>query len=249
MMKTMRLRFFCGVLMAGIGLSVTLNAGATLPETIQSCTVVELGPVVGFKDPNFLTLLKRRAEAFVASGEWEKRVQAVQARAARKALRPDGMSRPIALTTAYRFLDTGVNREALKPWNQAFEGFQRLYLFIDADRLADRAWAKALTRLTPAMALPQEGAVSDIKVVLTQGDLRLTQNDLQIPLYFDQGGHLSRRFHLEHLPALVVVTLDRILVIEPALNEEGVLLEDTLPSNVIEALPETLSGVWRSETP
>ncbi len=224
-------------------------AFGTLPQTIQQTTVIELGPVMPFKDPNFLTLLKNRAQHYVDSGQWEKRVQAVQARAAQKALRPNGRSFPIALSNTYRVLDTHVNQADLSPWSSALEGFQRVYLFIDGDRLADRRFAKTLTSLKAQQTETHLNAPSDIKVVLTQGDLRLTQEALHVPLYFDQGAYLCRRFSLQHLPALVVLTIDRITVLEPALSDEGVLLDEQLPQNILEALPQKLQNLWTPMAP
>lgn len=66
-------------------------------------------------------------------------------------------------------------------------------LFLDARNDKQVARAKAL----------REHYSERLKIILVGGSYRKLTRQWQIPVYYDQGGYLTRRFGIRHVPALV----------------------------------------------
>ena len=69
--------------------------------------------------------------------------------------------------------------------------FQKAFLFIDGDDEEQVLWAKQKIGQGPS------------RIVLVSGAPLELSGELKIPVYFDQGGSLTTRFNIKHVPASV----------------------------------------------
>src|SRR5262249_49730111 len=70
----------------------------------------------------------------------------------------------------------------------------RPLIFLNGDEKSHVEWAKK-------QIIKAKGFV---KVVLVNGSIVETSERLQAPIYFDQAGKLTSKFHIEHVPAKVM---------------------------------------------
>jgi conjugal transfer pilus assembly protein TraW len=84
------------------------------------------------------------------------------------------------------------------------------WMFLNADDHAQLKWAKQQLLVTPAA-----------KVILTAGAILDTEKQLQQPIYFDQGGRITQKLGIQHVPALVSRDKHALLIREIAIREDG----------------------------
>lgn len=70
--------------------------------------------------------------------------------------------------------------------------YQKTLIFFDADDKAQRDWVKTHYK-----------EYAFVKFILTKGDIKEASANIG-RIYFDMGGKLSRYFHLEHVPSVVI---------------------------------------------
>lgn len=73
-----------------------------------------------------------------------------------------------------------------------FPDYQPHWLFLDADDGQEMAYAKKLLQKYP-----------DLKVILTQGEIEKTADDLNQAVFFDQGGRITQKLGIKEVPAFV----------------------------------------------
>lgn len=174
-------------------------------------------PVFSDTDPDWLSLLEERAKRAVTSAEWAERFKEHRAFIQKWADTPQ-YSRTLPPATATVLLDrpTGFGADTLahSPFPpETFRQFSRHWLFIDATRPAEVAFAeKLMTSLSDTVSL---------RVILTGGSVGETASRLRTRIFADQGANLIRRLGLLTSPSLVTLTPERIRIWSPALNSEG----------------------------
>lgn len=165
-------------------------------------------------EPDLLTVIET-----IAASPWgaaRHRAELVQAkrRLASWADEPPSASRlPKADQAQKQFLRApfAVNDPALAPLKDAFAGFARRYVFIDAADPAERAYALAELDRDPA-----------VRVAALSGPLTpLREACPQTRFYFDQGGALRRLFKLRAHPSTVLLTAEGALVRTVVLEGDG----------------------------
>lgn len=202
--------------------------------------------IVSQSDPDWLAVVEKEAADAVTSGEWSARMKAHERFLKRWATDPDlPPSRPQTEASRFSVRSTGFRLgtaderpsvfldgraqtlDAAFP-TEAFANFSRLYLFFDATRPNEIAFAKKLLEALPRTAR--------LRPVITGGSLRATEKALGLRLYADQGGSLTRRLRLENSPSLVRLTPETIAVYTPALDADGIPPEP---------LPQKATGLSR----
>lgn len=83
------------------------------------------------------------------------------------------------------------------------------WLFLDADDKAQMLFAKRILKQ------------KDTKVILTKGEISKTEQELLYKIYFDQGGAITSKLKIEHVPALVTREKDALKIREIAISENG----------------------------
>lgn len=185
-------------------------------------------PVSAEPDPDWQSLLEARAAEAVRSGEWTKRLKAQEAALARWAEAPvmpfrRGMVRTaVDVTKPTGFTSAGLAESPFPAgtWN----GFSRLYLFVDADSDVQLRFAERF-----AAALPEGTA---LRPVAAGGRPALLSERLAMRAWADQGGVLLRRLAIPALPAVVRLTPETVRIHVPALDAEGVP-DEPIPSDLL----------------
>lgn len=80
-------------------------------------------------------------------------------------------------------------------------------VFINGDDRDEVIWLKNL----------MQNKLNDLKLVLIDGSVSQIANELKIPVYFDQEGKLTAKFHIQHVPAIVSQQGLQLLVREVAI--------------------------------
>ena len=215
---------------------LTLSAVHRLPDA-----------VVAESDPDWLAVIESRAEAAVKSGEWEERMKAEALRLRRWATDPTlPPSPPPAVKTTLKTKPTGFafgltdkgeetlsvtmngDTRVLPPTFPMGElnAFSRNYLFVDASRPTEVAFAELLEK---RWSETSENPLN-LRVVLTGGSVRAMSGVMTSRVFADQGAVMTRRLGLKTSPALVRLTAKTIVIFSPALNADG------LPDRAIPAL-------------
>lgn len=179
------------------------------------------GKTYAIGEPDFLEEIQAIARQKVESGEWQRLMLDAQGRARQNLENPpavDGIRTARADRT--RRFDPSITLAAD---------------VLDAD---GRVLFPAGTTVHPADVAPFPGALllmngrekaqqavarrliarwgSQLKVILVDGSPPKLMRDWQRPVYYDQGGAISRRFQVEFVPALIhqAKAADRFLTIE-----------------------------------
>lgn len=222
---------------------LTLAAVHRLPDAVVADT-----------DPDWLTVIETRANEALKNGEWADRMKAEALRLRRWATdptlppsplparkttlktKPTGFAFGLEAATGKETLSVTVNGQTrVLPSTfpvERLSAFARHYLFLDATRPTEVAFARLLEEeWGKALGMP-----ANLRVVLTGGSVRDMTGLLKSRVFADQGAVLTRRFGLNASPALVRLTAKDIVTFSPALNADG--LPDT-------ALPPKVTGLER----
>lgn len=81
----------------------------------------------------------------------------------------------------------------VNPFERLGHAYPKRLAFFDGRDARQVAWAKRQQVQHP----------NTLKLILVGGDLRQTHQTLKQKIWFDQGGYLSQKLHLRHVPALV----------------------------------------------
>ncbi|HDP0034300.1 TPA: type-F conjugative transfer system protein TraW [Legionella pneumophila] len=88
--------------------------------------------------------------------------------------------------------------------------YRPCWLFFNADDEAQIRWAQM-----------QKSNCPNPKFVLTGGAINRTEKNLNAVIYFDQEGRITRKLHIEHVPARVTRQDNQLLIVEMAIKENG----------------------------
>ncbi|WP_419421566.1 type-F conjugative transfer system protein TraW (plasmid) [Legionella sp. D16C41] len=91
--------------------------------------------------------------------------------------------------------------------------YQPCWLFFNADDVAQLHWAAQ-----------QKTSCPNPKFILTGGAINTTETRLQAIIYFDQGGRITRKLHIAHVPAKVTRHQNELVIQEVAIKENGDVL-------------------------
>ena len=184
-----------------------------------------IGHTYPVMEKSLLTLIEERLSNFENQGTLQDIESAWVKHVEEKAIRPTPLtlSRTDKTTTHYYtpvatlpadladaagriILKRGVSVNAL---NQ-MPAYQPVWVFINYDDSAQRKYA---ARLLPKFPSAQW--------ILTGGNVRDAENQLKQAIYFDQGGHITQKLQIQHVPALVTRENDSLKVVESAIGEDG----------------------------
>lgn len=202
-------RTLCFMALGAFLMAVFLDARATDLGTLGQCY-----PIL---EPDLQVQLQHKMQADVDSGAWARKLWTQMQHLQTAAERPYPVGLPQTVSERTWHIDpTVVAPQAIKDAegrvlvpkgtraNPLALGLSipTLYFF-NADAPGNVAWAAA-KRSVPGQA----------DFVLTGGSLKTATAQLAMRLFFDQGGVLSRRFQITHVPAIVRQEGTHILVQE-----------------------------------
>lgn len=195
-----------GMLLSCVLASAPLSIG-------QAANLGRLGPVYPIQETDFLSFIRQRAQTLKKTGQWQKMQRRFQRQARDQMRRPkpvQGLSRTtrhhvfyvdptIRLTHDLTDAKGHVIRyrgETLNPLDRVTM-HKRLILF-NGDDHEQVEWVAQHRRA----AKPEAGRQADM-LILVRGDVSEQVQHFRQTIYFDQHGQFSRRFQLQHVPAVV----------------------------------------------
>ena len=178
----------------------------TVPIFAKDLGVV--GKTYAIQEEDFLTFIQKRMAHMQKNGEWAKLQDQFKERVARNADRPHPVDHLTRATTPkywnydpsimvpYDLKDTegrifakaGTSVNPLTIIN-----LHKALVFFDGDDAKQVAWAENInTKLN-----------GKIKLILVRGSVIEQEKRFLTPIYFDQEGRLTKRFSIQHVPAIV----------------------------------------------
>ena len=166
------------------------------------------GQTYAIQEDDFLSFIERRITVMQKNGEWQRLNKDFQSRVSKhidrptpltqitKTTRPRSWNYDPSIIVPYDLRDTEGNVFAkagtsINPLT--IVTLHTALAFYDADDEEEVKWAKKINQQYKGK----------IKFVLVNGSISSQEKILATPIYFDQEGRLTSRFHIEHVPALV----------------------------------------------
>lgn len=186
------------------------------------------GAVFPIGEKSFLTLITERLQDLEANGELEALQERWRETAAKQANRPTPLrlGRASQSSRHYWRAETTLNQDILGADGRVLyvrgthvnalerlPGYQPCWLFFNADDNAQLLWAGE-----------QASRCQNPKLILTGGSVRAAEKALQAVIYFDQGGRITGKLAITHVPAKVTREGNRLAIDEQAIGEGGHVL-------------------------
>ena len=172
-----------------------------------------LGPVYPIVEPNLLTMLKKHAQE--ATTNTQSRLHEVRQQLQNWSNHPIGQALPVAHQYIRKHYPINESVKHYLP-----EDYRRDWFFIDTQDPMQLKLAKHFLQNCPR--------TDRCRIVVVHGELKATRERLKTPLWFDQGGKLTKQLHITHIPTLV--TLTREAVVTHAAPVKNFPLEEALSS-------------------
>lgn len=184
-----------------------------------------VGEIFPIAEMSFLKLIEERLAALSSSGELDALNQRWQSTVANHANRPDPLGLPRAIQHKIHYYKpeivleqaiTDINGRVLYPAGTrvnaltALPSYSPCWLFFNADDEAQMHWAEKEMVKCP-----------NPKMILTGGAVSVEERKLKTIIYFDQAGRISRKLHINSIPALVIREGNKLRIDELAIKENG----------------------------
>lgn len=166
-----------------------------------------VGQTYAITEDDFLEMITHRLQTMQENGELQKNQDELKNHLANKVDKPDGLflSRTVStrswkydpsITLSHDLIDhqghviakRGVTFNPLKMIR-----LHHTLLFYDGNDKRQITWVENKVQRTP----------KQYKLILVNGSISESQKLFSLPIYFDQRGLLTKKFHIEHVPALV----------------------------------------------
>lgn len=160
-------------------------------------TVANTAPVL---EPDWELLLRQRVEEASRLGLMREAQTKTQMTLMRYARRPVQLALPRAQAPRTRRLVVMPARDMARltePVQEVLAGFERRYVFIDADDALQLHFARNLAKKDAAL-----------RIVAVAGDIQNAARKTSLRIYADQGARLTRRFAVEALPSVLTLQED-----------------------------------------
>lgn len=167
-----------------------------------------IGEVYPIQEEDFLTFIERQVSTMQKNGEWARIQREAQSRVQQHIDRPTSLTSITKTTIAKSWeYDPSINlpydlhdqeghvfAKAGTTVNPlSIVALHTALAFYDADDVNEVQWAKKINKTYAGR----------VKFVLINGSVSAQEKILHQPIYFDQEGRLTKRFHIEHVPAIV----------------------------------------------
>ncbi|WP_454784008.1 type-F conjugative transfer system protein TraW [Legionella sp. WA2024007413] len=187
-----------------------------------------VGEVFPVSEKSFLELIEERLRALTVSGELEALKQKWIHAAAQHANRPTALDLKRTQQTIQHYYApeitlsqdiTDAKSKVLYPKGTSVNALEYMptykpcWLFFNADDEAQIRWAKL-----------QKNQCPNPKLILTGGAIHSTEKRFKAVTYFDQGGRITRKLDIRHVPARVSREENQLLIVETAIKESGDVL-------------------------
>lgn len=184
-----------------------------------------IGQTFPILEKSLLTLIYERLNTFQQSGALDELEKTWVKHVEQKSIRPSPLHltrtnktrihyyTPIVTLPQYIKNDAGniiLNHGTSVNALTQLPAYQPIWVFINYDDEAQRKYADVLLSQYP-----------NAKWILTAGDLRHAEDQLNQPIYFDQEGRITQKLKIKHVPALVTRYNDSLKITEFFIGEDG----------------------------
>lgn len=212
-------------------ITVFLSAEYWIPNTAQAKDFGVQGAISPIEEQDPIAFIQQKLKGMEERGEFEEHNKELQRKTKEAIERPkpaQGITKD-EKTRVFYFDPTYVVKEDIKdhrgqiiyPKGTKFNPLEMVVLsqdllFFDGDDPEQKAWAQA--KLQKSVDNDQ----NDIKVrlILVKGAPLALSEELGIPVYFDQGGILTKKLGIHHVPALVTQVGLRLRIEETCLQDK-----------------------------
>ncbi|HHH1368308.1 TPA: type-F conjugative transfer system protein TraW [Yersinia enterocolitica] len=193
------------------------------PFIIGARDLGKWGDIYPVQEQSFLNLIQQRLGALEKSGEMAELQQRFKDNVIENTLRPpavQGLSTDTQSHTIWYDPTFTVGQELSDQKGTVFARkgekvnpldsipLNSTLYFIDADDKRQIDWMK----------LQKPGTVN-YKVILVNGNIKTATEQLNTRIYFDQGGELTRKFGLTHIPASLTQDNKRLKIVSAPMQE------------------------------
>jgi len=196
---------------------ISLLLLSLLPLVTFAKKLDPIGNTTPIAEPNLLEVIQSRLQQMDEAGLIAAQQQQFQANAKKTLQRPKPIELPVTLTPRTKAFDPSIRvNEAIKDVsghiivaagsiNNPLDtiALRQPLLFFNADDNTQQCWAKQKLLVYP-----------QAKIILIQGNITTTSKQFNLPIYFDQGGRLIRRFDIRQVPAMVTQTGKQLTIHE-----------------------------------
>ncbi|STX81711.1 Type-F conjugative transfer system protein [Legionella busanensis] len=187
-----------------------------------------VGEVFPVAEKSFLMLIEERLATLKASGALDAINMRWVQTAAEHANRPEALALSRATVFAeHKFIpEVTLNQDITDAGGRVLfahgttvnalaelPAYRPCWLFFNAEDDAQLHWAAQ-----------QKTSCASPKFILTGGAINTTERRLQSIIYFDQGGRITRKLHIAHVPAKVIRHQNHLVIQEMAIKENGDVL-------------------------
>jgi len=183
------------------------------------------GHVYPVIEGNLIELIQNRLKTFKDNGKLKEIERKWVLDVAKKSLRPTPLYLPRAGKTTVHYYTpvASVSNDIINAKGQVVVAkgasintlvrmpyYNPSWVFIDADDSIQLDFAKKI-----------KGMRANTKIILTKGNVKEAEDNIDAPIYFDQHGTLVKKLKIKSLPALVVRDKDSLKVTEVFLKGEN----------------------------
>jgi conjugal transfer pilus assembly protein TraW len=191
-------------------------------EIVHANDLGVVGQIYSIAEEDFLNYIQNKVSAMKKNGEWSKLQKRYQTIVREKSERPTPvkMISKATVNRSWKYDPSIVvpfDLKDLKGRVFAKQGtkfnplsmvtLKSVLLFIDSDDKSQVEWAENINK-------DYQGKT---KIILINGSIKDEAKRFKKPIYFDQEGRLTTRFHIEHVPAIVTQQNDLLKVSEVVL--------------------------------
>lgn len=234
-------KFSMRVLKQSCLLLAFLNTEYWVLNTAQAKSLGVHGVIYLIEEVDPIALIHQKLKMMEESGDLEQRNVELQKKARASVEKPKPVERitKAARPRVFTFDPTYVVNEDLKDHQgQIFAkkgtklnpletvSLPQNLVFFNGDDVEQLLWVKE--QLAQSQ-LSQPTKTKPLKLILTQGAPLKLAEELYIPVYFDQGGFLTRRLGIQHVPAVVSQEGLKLKIEEMVLPPSGELETEGAP--------------------
>lgn len=211
-MKTAMLLVFLSIFAVGSAASqCTESASATRrivtpPQKPVTLWTESFGPSVRATELDLSDLLMQRVREAARLGLFSREINKTRTKIKEIAREPVSLSLPPAIKEKTHRVPM-MSEENLKELSPELRDHllreSRCYVFFDASREEEAAWAATLASENPS---------APVRLIATRGDRVAFEKRYGLVLFADQGGVYVRRFAIDALPSVVTLTAREALV-------------------------------------
>lgn len=195
--------------------SLTSIAALNLyPLSLEAKDLGVYGALFPIDEENLLKVIQKRLQSYEKSGKLESLQKDIQEKVKQKVLNPTPVDaiKITQIPRVFTFDPTLTIEENILD----HQGNILVKAGTRVNPLEYKPWGKPLLFLKGDLKEQQEliSNYPDVHIVLVSGQPLELEKQYKRPIFFDQGGVLTKKFNLQHVPCLIIQQENRLLIKE-----------------------------------